>query len=89
MVKRMLMTSSAPSAAYAQLRTPWGRSEALADLAADREPATTPIPVIPVSKGPPPGIAAAWPIRAALMLPAWIRHGRRRTGPHRHRRYAA
>jgi hypothetical protein len=67
---------AAASAAYAQLRTGWGRSEALADLAADREPATTPIPVIPASTGPPPGTTGIRLARAALMLPARIWHGR-------------
>jgi curved DNA-binding protein CbpA len=34
----------AASGSYAQLRTSWGRNEALADPAADRERATTPFP---------------------------------------------
>src|SRR5580692_9294720 len=42
---------TAASAAYAELRTPWGRSEAYADLLAraarDAEPATGPLPAIP------------------------------------------
>src|SRR6516162_4212359 len=49
---------TAASAAYAELRTPWGRSEAYADLAdladqADSEPDTSPIPVIPGEEPPP------------------------------------
>jgi len=36
------------SAAYAELRTPWGRSEAYADLAERTDgPVTSPIPPIP------------------------------------------
>ena len=58
---------SAAAAAYAQLRTPWGRSEALADLAAD--------PYVPPAEPVPAGPAAsAW--RALVMLPARVRHGR-------------
>jgi hypothetical protein len=58
---------SAATAAYAQLRTSWGRSEALADLAA--------VPYVPPAEPAPAGPAAsAW--RAITMLPARIRHGR-------------
>jgi len=60
------------SAAYAQLRTPWGRSEAYADLTAPQHD-TAPIPAIP------PGPAAARPlvaIRPLRLLPSRIRHGR-------------
>ena len=52
---------TAASAAYAELRTPWGRSEAYADLA-DRPdgPVTAPIPVIPADDGAAaPAVAAA------------------------------
>jgi hypothetical protein len=72
---------TAAAAAYAQLRTPWGRSEAWADLAdAGSGPATTPltaIPLIPVIPGiaPPP----AHPLHALAglaYLPSRIRHGR-------------
>jgi hypothetical protein len=74
---------TAAAAAYAQLRTPWGRSEAWADLADDvagSGPATTPltaIPLIPVIPGiaPPP----AHPLHALAglaYLPSRIRHGR-------------
>ena len=59
---------TAAAAAYAQLRTPWGRSEALADLAA-----TTYIPPPADPPARPPG-AALW--AAAVTLPARIRHGR-------------
>jgi hypothetical protein len=58
----------AASAAYEQLRTPWGRSEALADL--DWLPAIPP----PAAAPPAPAWAGAW--HAAVLLPARIRHGR-------------
>lgn len=58
---------AAAAAAYAQLRTPWGRSEALADLTA-----TTDIPA-PQPTAPAPA-RALW--RAVAVLPARIRHGR-------------
>jgi hypothetical protein len=58
---------AAATAAYAQLRTGWGRSEALADLAA-----TTATP--PPEPPPPAPAAAIWHALAAL--PARIRHGR-------------
>ena len=67
---------TAASAAYAELRTPWGRSEAYADLAeqAGDGPATSPIPVIPGEEPPPvpPSAAAAGPGPG----PARIRSGR-------------
>ena len=57
---------AAAAAAYTQLRTSWGRSEALADLTAAMLPPPEPGPAAP---GMP-----AW--RAAAALPARIRHGR-------------
>jgi hypothetical protein len=68
---------AAASAAYAVLRTRWGRSEAYADLTdgADGEPGTVPLPVIPAAEPPP----APWPagLPAAIgQLPSRIRHGR-------------
>jgi curved DNA-binding protein CbpA len=58
---------SAAAAAYAQLRTPWGRSETLADLAA--------VPYAPPAEPSAAGPGtAAW--HALVMLPARIRHGR-------------
>jgi hypothetical protein len=66
---------TAASAAYAELRTGWGRSEAYADLA-DRAdgPVTSPIPVIPGDDEPPP---PPWqPLLALVYLPARIRRGR-------------
>jgi hypothetical protein len=59
---------TAASAAYARLRTAWGRSEALADLAAGAAP--EPPVFVPV-----PGAGqTVW--RAIAMLPGRIRHGR-------------
>jgi hypothetical protein len=57
---------TAASAAYARLRTPWQRSEALADLAAD--------PPGPRPGQPATGPAFAW--RALVLLPGRIRRGR-------------
>jgi hypothetical protein len=59
------------SAAYAELRTPWGRSEAWADLIEQLHD-TTPLPPVPPGwEGlPPPSI------RPLLLLPERIRHGR-------------
>jgi hypothetical protein len=66
---------TAASAAYAELRTPWGRSEAHADLAERADgPVTSPIPLIPGDDEPPP---PPWqPLLALLHLPARIRRGR-------------
>jgi curved DNA-binding protein CbpA len=59
---------TAAATAYAQLRAPWGRSEALADLAAN------------AASAPPAAPAAASPGTSALrwlaILPARVRHGR-------------
>jgi hypothetical protein len=58
---------TAAAAAYAQLRTPWGRSEALADLTAGPHvPPPAPPAAVPWS--------ALW--HAACLLPARVRHGR-------------
>jgi hypothetical protein len=58
---------TAAATAYAQLRTPWGRSEALADLGApDCAPPAAPA-------GAAPGAAA---LRWLTVLPARVRHGR-------------
>jgi hypothetical protein len=59
------------SAAYAMLRTPWGRSEACADLAA--APPLTGRVVPPARLGARPGLAR-W--RAVALVPARIWHGR-------------
>jgi curved DNA-binding protein CbpA len=75
---------TAATAAYAVLRTPWGRSEAFADLDAAGDD-TSPLPASPGF--PVPGLSAderpfeapARPGRllaAACQLPARIRHGR-------------
>src|ERR1700745_1301361 len=68
---------TAASAAYAELRTPWGRSEAYADLAerAGDGPVTAPIPVFPGEDLPPS--APPWqPLIALVQVPARIRRGR-------------
>jgi hypothetical protein len=70
---------TAASAAYAELRTPWGRSEAYADLLAragyDAEPATGPLPAIlacdPEAEGLP-----RHPLAAVREFPARVRCGR-------------
>ncbi|MGH3149636.1 MAG: hypothetical protein ACRDOB_02750 [Streptosporangiaceae bacterium] len=72
---------TAASAAYAELRTPWGRSEAYADLAGHAElagePVTTPLPAVPAAAPPP--AAPPWHLFRALgRLPARIRRGRPR-----------
>ncbi len=76
---------TAASAAYAELRTPWGRSEAYADLAEQAklagEPVTTPLPAVPAAAPPaaPPPAALPWHLFRALgQLPARIRRGRPR-----------
>src|SRR5260370_11355704 len=80
---------TAATAAYAQLRTPWARSEAYADLnpitpdlTAD-QPATPPLPAIPAADlalsalpARAPGARAAHLACAALLLPARVRRGR-------------
>jgi hypothetical protein len=58
---------TAASAAYARLRTPWQRSEALADLPAEDL-------VVPRPGQPAAGPAFAW--RAVVLLPGRIRRGR-------------
>jgi hypothetical protein len=65
------------SAAYAELRTAWGRSEAWADLAEqarlhDAEPDTSPLPVVPGEALPPP----VPPLPGLGRLPARIGRGR-------------
>jgi hypothetical protein len=66
---------TAASAAYAELRTPWGRSEAYADLAERADgPVTSPIPAIPGGDEPPP---PPWqPLLALVHVPARVRRGR-------------
>jgi hypothetical protein len=69
------------SAAYAQLRTPWARSEAYADLLQqaewDREPVTAPLPAIVVPAGEvPAGSLPRHPLAAVAEFPARVRRGR-------------
>ena len=66
---------TAASAAYAELRSPWGRSEAYADLAdqADDGPVTAPLPPVP---GEAPPIPPWQPLLALTQVPARIRSGR-------------
>jgi hypothetical protein len=65
------------SAAYAELRTPWGRSEAYADLLeqARQGPDTVPLPVV-VAAGPPAGPWPGHPLNAVSQLPSRVRRGR-------------
>jgi hypothetical protein len=65
----------AAASAYAQLRTPWGRSEAYADLTAATESATVPLPVVGTADFG-PGASPARPLGAIWLVPARIRHGR-------------
>jgi hypothetical protein len=74
------------SAAFAELRTPWSRSEAYADLVEqawaaghdglddDGQPYTEPLP--PVLSGPEAGIPRGDPVAALVQLPTRIRRGR-------------
>ena len=72
---------TAASAAYAELRTPWGRSEAYADLAEQLElagePVTGPLPAIPAGDAAPGGLPRH-PLAAVLEFPVRIRRGRPR-----------
>lgn len=60
---------AAAQAAYAQLRTPWGRSEALADISDH--------PQMPAPPSPHPVVLPAV-FRAAAVLPVRVRRGRPR-----------
>ena len=66
---------TAASAAYAELRSPWGRSEAYADLAdqAGDGPVTAPLPPVP---GEAPPVPPWQPLLALTQIPARIRSGR-------------
>ncbi len=66
---------TAAAAAYAQLRTPWGRSEAYADLTASAGPATVPLPTFPVAD-PAPSARSGGLARGIWLLPARVRRGR-------------
>ena len=66
---------TAASAAYAQLRTPWARSEAYADVMEQAEPDTSPLPRVPGDAWPAP--VPPWqPLIALAQFPARIRRGR-------------
>jgi hypothetical protein len=77
---------TAATAAYAQLRTGWGRSEAFADLDPSTAGAddTAPLPAVPgpepsPAAEPSPGAAPArltWSPGAVWLLPSRIRYGR-------------
>jgi GNAT superfamily N-acetyltransferase len=64
---------TAAASAYAALRTPWGRSEAYADLITAAGP-YVPAPAAP--PGPPVTARAARTARALALVPARARHGR-------------
>jgi len=72
-----LAAYTAASAAYAELRTPWARSEAYADLAerawAGIEPDTSPLPVVGGTEAAP---VPPWqPLVAMWQLPARVWRG--------------
>ena len=76
------------SAAFAELRTPWSRSEAYADLVeqawaqghdgldGDGEPCTEPLPPVPFN--PETAIPRGDPVAVLVQLPSRIRRGRPR-----------
>ena len=72
---------TAASAAYAELRTPWGRSEAYADLlqqaGRDAEASTGPLPAIPADDEQ-AGALPRHPLAGVLEFPARVRRGRPR-----------
>jgi hypothetical protein len=69
---------TAASAAYAELRTGWGRSEAYADLVEQAEgPVTTPLPAIPAGDAP-AGSLPRHPLVAVAEFPSRVRRGRPR-----------
>ena len=72
---------TAASAAYAELRTPWGRSEAYTNLIKqaelDGEAPTGPLPAVPAD-GEPPGGLPKHPLYAVWEFPARVRRGRPR-----------
>jgi hypothetical protein len=67
--RRDVARYTAAANAYAQLRTPWGRSEAYADLTSAQAYVPAPAASLPAA----PGIGI-W--RAARVIPARIRQGR-------------
>jgi hypothetical protein len=66
-------TYATASAAYTQLRTPWGRSEAYADLTATQIPPLGPPAPTAISRATAPPTHL---LTAARWLPLRIRHGR-------------
>ena len=71
---------AAASAAYAEIRTPWARSEAYADYAelasgGGEEPDTSPLPPVP-GETLPPAVPPWQPLIALAQLPARVRCGR-------------
>src|SRR5579863_1061935 len=66
-------TYAAASNAYTALRTPWGRSEAYADLTATRIPRPVPPAPTVISRATAPPTHL---LTATRWLPARIRHGR-------------
>ncbi len=72
---------TAASAAYAELRTPWGRSEAYADLLQqadlDGEAPTGPLPAV-LADGVAAGGLPRHPLAAVWEFPARVRRGRPR-----------
>jgi hypothetical protein len=72
---------TAASAAYAELRTPWGRSEAYADLLQqaelDEEAPTGPLPAVPAESGPAGGLPRH-PLAVVWEFPARVGRGRPR-----------
>jgi hypothetical protein len=66
---------AAASAAYTALRTPWARSEAYADLMDAAPSGPWPGDLLPPAPASPAGQPVS-PWRAALLVPARIRHGR-------------
>jgi hypothetical protein len=71
---------TAASAAYAQLRSPWARSEAYADLIEQNEieqnePDTSPLPPVPADAWPAP--VPPWqPLLSLAQVPVRVRRGR-------------
>ncbi len=72
---------TAASAAYAELRTPWGRSEAYVDLIQqaelDGEAPTGPLPAVPADDAE-SGSLPRHPLAAVWEFPARVRRGRPR-----------
>jgi hypothetical protein len=61
------------SAAYAQLNSPWGRSEAYADMIDAQNGGTIPLPFLIHDPAPAPALPSYRPLR---LLPSRVVHGR-------------